>query len=188
MRGAPTKSMLQREYAKAQQVGQRLWHSPPSADPTPTDDNPCAQIADLGAKHIAARKQSTRTTARVQVEKTPQVTLHNKSNRGTLDTVLNEIYTREEPPNTEQRHLLEAFVQRMKTERLEDLQHKKHKASDPLFDIIHGYPGTGKSRIIAWLRELMEEGLGWSHGTEFVCLAFQNAMAALIDGYTTIHR
>ena len=33
----------------------------------------------------------------------------------------------------------------------------------------------------------MQEGLGWKHGIEFVCLAFQNAMAALTDGYTIHH-
>ena len=30
----------------------------------------------------------------------------------------------------------------------------------------------------------MEEGLGWEHGVQFVCLAFQNSSAHLIDGYT----
>ena len=30
----------------------------------------------------------------------------------------------------------------------------------------------------------MEEGIGWQHGVEFVCLAFQNTSANLIDGYT----
>ena len=38
--------------------------------------------------------------------------------------------------------------------------------------------------LIAWMRRLMEEGLGWEHGVQFVCLAFQNMMAANIDGQT----
>ena len=33
----------------------------------------------------------------------------------------------------------------------------------------------------------MEEGLGWEHGVQFVCLAFQNAMAAQINGHTVHH-
>ena len=37
------------------------------------------------------------------------------------------------------------------------------------------------------MRTLMEDGLGWVHGTQFVCLAFQNAMAAHINGYTIHH-
>ena len=55
---------------------------------------------------------------------------------------------------------------------------------DPLFDLVHGLPGTGKSRVIAWIRELFEDKLGWTHGNQFVCLAFQNTMAANIDGFT----
>ena len=33
----------------------------------------------------------------------------------------------------------------------------------------------------------MEKGLGWEHGVQFVCLAFQNAMAAMINGQTIHH-
>ena len=33
----------------------------------------------------------------------------------------------------------------------------------------------------------MEEGLGWEHGDQLVCLAFQNAMAAQINGHTLHH-
>ena len=120
-------------------------------------------------------------------EQIPQVTWQDKANSGTLDTVLKDICAREQAPNSEQYRLLETFVQRMKKEILEDLAHVERGKSDPMFDIVHGYPGTGKSRVISWLRELMQEGLGWEHGNQFVCLAFQNAMAALIDGYTIHH-
>ena len=58
-------------------------------------------------------------------------------------------------------------------------------SEDPLFDLVHGLPGTGKSEVIAWIRELFEVVLGWTHGTQFVCLAFQNATAANIRGNTT---
>merc|ERR1712035_175237 len=33
----------------------------------------------------------------------------------------------------------------------------------------------------------MEKGIGWQHGVQFVCLAFQNAMAAHINGFTIHH-
>ena len=58
---------------------------------------------------------------------------------------------------------------------------------EPLLDLVHGFPGTGKSVLIAWMRRLMEEGLGWEHGVQFVCLAYQNAMAAGINGFTVHH-
>ena len=57
----------------------------------------------------------------------------------------------------------------------------------PLLDLVHGLPGTGKSRVIAWMREIMETALGWTHGVQFVFLAFQNVMAASINGFTLHH-
>ena len=51
----------------------------------------------------------------------------------------------------------------------------------------HGQPGCGKSRLIGWIREAFEEVLGWQHGVQFVCLAFQNTMAAQIAGETIHH-
>lgn len=50
--------------------------------------------------------------------------------------------------------------------------------------MIHGLPGAGKSRLIKWLRSFFEDALGWQHEVEFVCLASQNTMAALIHGCT----
>ena len=58
---------------------------------------------------------------------------------------------------------------------------------EPLFDLIHGVPGAGKSKLIGWLRQFFEEVLGWRHGVQFVCLAFQNVMAALVSGFTVHH-
>ena len=37
------------------------------------------------------------------------------------------------------------------------------------------------------MRRYFVEVLAWTHGVQFVCLAFQNAMAALIDGFTIHH-
>ena len=58
---------------------------------------------------------------------------------------------------------------------------------EPLMGVVHRCPATGKNTVIGWMRHLMEEGLGWEHGVQFVCLAFQNAMAAQIDGHI-VHR
>ena len=80
------------------------------------------------------------------------------------------------------------FVQRLKLELREQQTNTVNQSDrEPLLDLIHGFPGTGKSRVIAWQRQLMEEGLGWTHGVQFVCLAFQNAMAAQINGFTVHH-
>ena len=37
------------------------------------------------------------------------------------------------------------------------------------------------------MRQLMEDGLKWEHGVQFICLAFQNATAAQMNGYTIHH-
>jgi len=59
-------------------------------------------------------------------------------------------------------------------------------SEEPLRGLVHGVPGTGKSRVIKWIRNFFEEALRWTHGTEFICAAFQNRMAAAIQG-TTLH-
>ena len=52
--------------------------------------------------------------------------------------------------------------------------------------LIHGLPGTGKSKVIAWISAFVEEALGWTNGEQFMCVAFQNRMAAAING-STLH-
>ena len=52
--------------------------------------------------------------------------------------------------------------------------------------LVHGPPGTGKSEVLKWLRDFFEEALGWQHEEQFLCVAFQNRMAAMIGG-TTFH-
>ena len=77
---------------------------------------------------------------------------------------------------------------RLKIELLEAIQRKVGQSqSEPLLDLIHGYHGTGKSKVIEWMRKFMEVGLGWQHGLKFVCLAFPNSMAARIQGHTVHH-
>ena len=58
---------------------------------------------------------------------------------------------------------------------------------EPLFDLIHGIPGAGKSKVIAWICELFTDVLGWTGGNQFICLAVQNTMAANIGGSTIHH-
>ena len=52
--------------------------------------------------------------------------------------------------------------------------------SEPLRLFLHGVPGAGKSKLLEWIRMFFEEVLGWTHGVEFVYLASQHTMTALI--------
>ena len=72
-------------------------------------------------------------------------------------------------------------------ERLEHTDTKRQSEAEPLRDLVHGCPGTGKSCMIGWFRDLFENVLGWEHGVQFVCLSFQNTMAADINGFTIHH-
>ena len=108
--------------------------------------------------------------------------------RTIIDKVLADIMASSKRPNEEQREFLEHFVRRLKVEWLEKQQgHVNQSPGEPLLDVVHGFPGTRKSVVIGWMRQLMEEGLGWEHGVQFVCLAFQNGMAAQINEHTVHH-
>lgn len=57
----------------------------------------------------------------------------------------------EEPPNLEQRNFLKHFMARLKIEIFEmQMNTVNQSVQEPLLDLIHGFPGTGKSRLIMW--------------------------------------
>ena len=55
---------------------------------------------------------------------------------------------------------------------------------EPLYGLVHGLPGTGKSRVILFIRRFFEEALGWTYGEEFIFVAFQNRVAHAMKGQT----
>ena len=54
----------------------------------------------------------------------------------------------------------------------------------PLYRLIHGLPGSGKSQVFIWLREYFEQVWHWIHGDQFVFVAPMNSMADNIGGFT----
>ena len=60
----------------------------------------------------------------------------------------------------------------------------RQEREEPMRGFIHGPPGTGKSRLIYWIRRLFTEALGWEHGVQFLCVAFQNRVAHAMGGVT----
>ena len=65
---------------------------------------------------------------------------------------------------------------------------KKVRISDPreepMRGLIHGFPGTGKSKVIQWIIRLFTEVMEWTHAVEFECVAFQNRVAFAMRGNT----
>ena len=53
---------------------------------------------------------------------------------------------------------------------------------EPLRGLVHGLFGTGKSKIILFIRRLFTEALGWEHGVDFIFVAFQNRVAYAMGG------
>ena len=92
-------------------------------------------------------------------------------------------------PTQQQRRILEEVHQRCKYEYF--LEQELPLTSDlqglssvPLYRLIHGLPGSGKSRVLLWIRNYFEDVWQWTHEDEFVFLAPQNGMADNIGGNT----
>ena len=154
--------------------------------------NPGNMYAEEYEAHLKAKTDQRRTAgasrAPFEEERNAAAWWNKPGASANLDAAFKDMCAEEEPPNQEQRTFLIHFLKRLKLEVLEkQLQRVNVSVEEPLLDVLHGFPGTGKSRVIHWMRVLMEKGLGWQHGVQFVCLAFQNAMAAHINGFTIHH-
>ena len=55
---------------------------------------------------------------------------------------------------------------------------------EPVRHMIQTLPGAGTSELIEWICRAFEEVFGFQHGVHYVCLASQNTMASLINGFT----
>ena len=60
------------------------------------------------------------------------------------------------------------------------------EAPAPLFRLVHGLPGSGKSQILKWLRSYFIEVWLWEEGIHFQFVAPLNSMADNIGG-STVH-
>ena len=117
-----------------------------------------------------------------------------KDYNAVLDKWLHAVAKEEESPTPEQFEVLRKIKDRVMLEiRLEKegiLLPKAHPeratAEEPLRGFVHGPPGTGKSKVISWIRRMFEEALEWHHEEEFLCVAFQNRVAHAMGG-TTLH-
>ena len=65
-------------------------------------------------------------------------------------------------------------------------QYKAHRQAEPLFRLIHGLPGSGKSKVLKWLRSYLVDVWHMTEEEDFVFLAPMNSMAAGIGG-STLH-
>ena len=187
------KSARLQEYEQSHRIGERVWKTDPSGVEASERVCPGNMFEESYQDHLAALTAYTNNKNTHEApfdEKRDAAASFNPVGHGrsSIDNVLASIMASSKRPNQEQQEFLEHFVRRLKVEWLEKQQGNVNQShAEPLLDVVHGFPGTGKSAVIGWMRQLMEGGLGWEHGVQFVCLAFQNSMAAQINGHTVHH-
>ena len=85
-----------------------------------------------------------------------------------------------EPPTAQQMEVLQRvrqrvireFEERTMGDDLSDAMRRLiHEPEEPLRALVHGQPGTGKSKVITWIRSFFEEELEWTNGEQFICAA-----------------
>ena len=100
-----------------------------------------------------------------------------------------EMTTAEKLPNLQQWQVLDLIHDRCKYELMEERNHCINATSnplhkEPLFRLVHGLPGSGKSQLLKWIGNYFESVWEWKNGVHFIFLAPLNSMATGISGQT----
>ena len=89
-------------------------------------------------------------------------------------------------PNPKQKQVLDVLHAACVKEESEKHAEEKSQVSVPLRQLIHGLPGSGKSKLLIWIRSYFEDVWRWTYGEQFCFLAPLNSMANNIGG-NTVH-
>ena len=154
------RKMKESEYHRSIALGINLWQTPGSEIPINNRHQPGHMFADCFEDHIAALKnkdhQVLKTDAPFEEKRHTAAFWYEGKAAQNLDTVFDKILKQEAPPNLEQRNFLKHFIARLKVEVFEmQMNTVNQSAQEPLLDLIHGFPGTGKSRLIMWILSLL---------------------------------
>ena len=110
-----------------------------------------------------------------------------------FDAWFEKLMTEKEEPNHQQLHILYTVRGRLLIELALEKEgselRRKHQPhlfatvrEEPMRALIHGLPGTGKSRVVKWTQRLLTEGMQWNNGVHFLYVAFQNRVAYAMGG------
>ena len=149
------RKMKEDEYHRSIALGINLWQTPRSEVSADDRQEPGHMFADSFEDHIAALKNKDhkvlKTDAPFEEKRHTAAFWYEGNAANNLDIVFEKILRQKEPPNLEQRNFLKHFMTRLKIEILEMQMNTVNKSvEEPLLDLIHGFPGTGKSRLIMW--------------------------------------
>ena len=90
--------------------------------------------------------------------------------------------------NAKQFELLEHVVDRVLVEyNLAKPEETKRQSAEPLVWLLHGPPGTGKSHVLKFLRQLFDDVMGFKQGADYEFTALQAVNAKDIKGKTLHH-
>ena len=135
----------------------------------------CKTMPTESSAPIAARKESTKKSA----------VLYKGSWKSRYKQWRTEVSSSEKPPYDEQWRCLDSIHRRCELEYNEErIGFINMTDEDPFCNLLHGPPGTGKSRLIMWIRSYFEKVWDWEHGVQFVILAPMNTMANNVGGET----
>lgn len=186
-----TRLRVKSTHRQALSIVELMWGNHDAGLTASRRDSGPRHIGEAAA-HVSARNIRHSDKGEVRpyaAERLPKATLYPIDAEVKLTVWLAQLRSKAECPTDQQLAVLEAIVARITVEaKAEQEKSTSVRCLDqPLFDLAHGQPGCGKSRLIAWIREVFEDVLMWKHGVHFVCLAFQNTMAAQIAGETIHH-
>lgn len=193
-----------RKHATTMALGRSLWASPqltakeidsmkaqPSSYPISVKDAKAALMKHCKESNQERHAPFANATA-------PASRLDVVDYRQRFDAWFRQLMQEEETPNTEQLLILTKVRDRILTEIevqfassdyyiRDNRKCKQHNPlHEPLHGLSHGFPGTGKSRVIKWLIRMFQEVMHWTQGREFACVAFQNRVAHAMNG-STLH-
>ena len=179
-------------HARTIRLGRSLWQSPPLHATVTAgmrerffNDGSFPPRHELRVAVQQAKKADEPRPAPFEGKTRPFAHLSITNYEKRMHDWLEALHQEDETPTTEQFSMLRRVSQRVLVEyHLEkegSMQGRAHPdrrhLEQPLLAFCHGCPGTGKSRLIKWIRRMFMEALGWQHENEFLCVAFQNRVA-----------
>ena len=132
------------------------------------------------------KKSGSKVLAGSVQQKKSTVEIYQGNVEARYKTWLAEITAGQKHPTAEQMAVLDRAHRRYMVEFQEEACNSINGVGceEPLLELIHGLPGSGKSTLIGWLCKYFKDVWWWEHEIHFVCLAPMNGMASNIGGCT----
>ena len=162
----------------------------PTATKISTDMQACGQVQDHGLAEQAAKasrsktNQLPNTTAGQGLIGTASVQARAPITKAQLQAFVDNA---RQHLNPKQLEFLELVVDRVMVEEgLISKEESVRNSEEPLIWLLHGPPGTGKSHVLGFVRELFDM-INYAYGLDYEVVAYQGSNAADLGG-KTIHK